>query len=147
MLKQGGFTLIEALVALAILAFGLMGSAALQLKALHSATRSYQHSVATLAAVDAQERLWEELGKVLLESGNDCTNLDLSQVKSDWKDHWKPPSTTQSPPPLHHADLQIEPGSGICVYDVSVTLGNEGDDGYGKVEYKVRLPSQSGGGG
>lgn len=56
MKRQHGFTLIEALVALAILSFGLMGIAAMQLNALNSASRGYQHSVATLAAVDAQER-------------------------------------------------------------------------------------------
>jgi len=43
MKRQHGFTLIEALVALAILSFGLMGIAAMQLNALNSASRGYQH--------------------------------------------------------------------------------------------------------
>lgn len=142
--KQGGFTLIEALVALAILAFGLMGSAALQLRALHSATRSYQHSVATLAAVDAQERLWERWGEVLKNNNKDCTGLD-SAIETEWRENWKSREADNLPPPLHDADFQIgpeiDPENEKCVYKVTVTLSDE-DNGYGEVNYTVRLPKK-----
>ena len=61
MKHQQGFSLIEVLIALVVLAFGLMGVAAMQIKALQSATEGYQRSIAVVAAVDAQERIWNLL--------------------------------------------------------------------------------------
>ncbi|WP_151442379.1 type IV pilus modification protein PilV [Halomonas lysinitropha] len=57
-----GFTLIEALVALLVLAVGVLGLATMQLKAMQGAHVSYQRSVATMAAQDMVERLWIQLG-------------------------------------------------------------------------------------
>lgn len=59
--RHGGFTLIEALVALLVLSIGLLGVAAMQLEALQGAHAAYQRSIASLAAQDAQERLWAQL--------------------------------------------------------------------------------------
>ncbi len=59
--SQSGFTLIEALVALLVLSIGMLGVAAMQLKALQGAHVAYQRSIASLAAQDAQERLWAEV--------------------------------------------------------------------------------------
>lgn len=136
MMRQRGFTLIEALVALLILSLGMMGIAAMQLNALHSATRSYQHSVATLAAVDAQERLWEKL-----EKADDCRNLD-GEIESEWKDHWE---NDKSSNPLRNADpLEIE-GDDDCTYTIKIPLGSAEDDDdedYGTVTYTVRLPEK-----
>ncbi len=55
MTTQRGFSLVEALIALLVLSLGLVGVAAMQLKALQSASLGYQRSVASVAAVDAQE--------------------------------------------------------------------------------------------
>lgn len=41
MVRQNGFSLIEALIALVILAFGLIGVAAMQITALQSASAGY----------------------------------------------------------------------------------------------------------
>ncbi|MEQ6918771.1 type IV pilus modification protein PilV [Halomonas aquatica] len=57
-----GFTLIEALVALVVLAVGVLGLASMQIKALQGAHLSYQRSVATMAAQDMEEMLWVQLG-------------------------------------------------------------------------------------
>lgn len=140
MTYQRGFTLIEALVALAILAFGLMGIAAMQLNALNSATRGYQHSVATLAAVDAQERLWEVL--LTLPPADDCKDISLSSVRSSWQTHWGRDSPSN---PLRSADLALQPISDSdCDYKITVKLDDaEADDeGYGNVNYTVRLPTR-----
>lgn len=143
MMRQRGFTLIEALVALLILSLGMMGIAAMQLNALHSANRSYQHSVATLAAVDAQERLWEAL-----ENASGCEESDLgppgfSEIQDRWKNHWE---NDKSSNPLRNADpLEIE-GDDDCTYTIKIPLGSaEGDDDedYGTVTYTVRLPEKS----
>lgn len=88
MLSSRGFTLIEALVALLVLAFGLLGVAAMQLKALQSAHVSYQRSIAAVAAQDAEERLWVELG----EHSGVCPFVDghgLDHV-NDWGETWSP---------------------------------------------------------
>lgn len=87
MTKQRGFSLIEALIALVVLSFGLIGMAAMQLKALQSATQSYQRSVVTLAAVDAQERLWAELGKITQNISGAASNC--SGMKANMEDGWE----------------------------------------------------------
>lgn len=53
-----GFALVEVLVALLLLSFGALGGAAVQLQALQATQGAYRHSVASLMAVDAGERLW-----------------------------------------------------------------------------------------
>lgn len=68
--KSQGFTLIEALVALLVLALVLLGVAAMQTQALQGAHLSYQRTVATLAAQDMVERLWIQLGTKAADSAN-----------------------------------------------------------------------------
>tara|TARA_R110000850_G_scaffold238631_1_gene363265 strand:+ start:824 stop:1261 length:438 start_codon:yes stop_codon:yes gene_type:complete len=86
MTHQRGFSLIEALIALVVLSIGLIGVAAMQLKALQSANAGYQRSVASVAAVDAQERLWAELAT--LAPNETCENIDSSSVEAEWREHW-----------------------------------------------------------
>ncbi|RCV87096.1 type IV pilus modification PilV family protein [Billgrantia montanilacus] len=81
--SQIGFTLIEALIALVVLSIGLLGVAAMQLKALQSAHMGYQRSVVSLAAIDAQERAWEKLSK-----SNPKTCPSDSDIEGDWKTEW-----------------------------------------------------------
>ena len=81
--KHSGFTLIEALVAVLILSVGLLGVAAMQLKAMQSSHVAYQRSVATLAASDAVDRLW----RATAVNGGTCTDIDDSNP-SDYYDNW-----------------------------------------------------------
>jgi type IV pilus assembly protein PilV len=55
--RAGGFTLIEALVALVVLSIGLLGVAALQLSSLRSNHSSSLRSQATLLAYDIVDRM------------------------------------------------------------------------------------------
>ncbi|WP_447554095.1 type IV pilus modification protein PilV [Vreelandella sp. EE22] len=80
---QRGFSLVEALVALVILSIGLIGMAAMQLKAVHSASDGYQKTLASVAALDAQERLW-----AAYQASPHCADLALSQVERAWQRHW-----------------------------------------------------------
>ncbi|MGS2742347.1 type IV pilus modification protein PilV [Halomonas sp. LS-001] len=124
--QQAGFGLIEALVALVVLAFGLLGMAALQLNALKSASLSYQRSVATLAAVDAQERLWAALAA---SDSDNCEGLS-SRVRADWQSAWFAGSQT----PL--ASLTGSLSASGCRFDIKVML-NEADAPY---TYSFQLP-------
>ena len=55
---QSGFTLIEVLVALLVLAIGLVGIASLHIAGLRNAHSSYYTSIASSVALDFEERLW-----------------------------------------------------------------------------------------
>lgn len=128
--RQTGFGLIEALIALVVLAFGLLGMAALQLNALKSATQSYQRSVATLAAIDAQERLWAALAS---SADGHCSGLAAS-VNSDWQTAWFADHQT----PLATLSGHLS-GSG-CRFEVEVAL----DDGNPAYSYRFHLPDLGG---
>ncbi|RUR56565.1 prepilin-type N-terminal cleavage/methylation domain-containing protein [Vreelandella populi] len=81
--RQAGFSLLEALIALALLAFGLIGIAAMQLTSLQGAAAGFQRSVASLAAIDAQERAWARLS-----TAQSCQRIDLTALERDWQAQW-----------------------------------------------------------
>ncbi|WP_346796574.1 prepilin-type N-terminal cleavage/methylation domain-containing protein [Halomonas sp. Bachu 37] len=151
MRRQRGFSLIEALVALVILSFGLIGVAAMQLKALQSATAGYQHSVATLAAVDAQERLWAQLGL-----GKECSNIDINNavtIQGDtdnpgWETYWFGSEAQEAATPLREFMGTIYdenstnypseyPELGPCEFLIEIDM----QDGYDPFTYNFRLPN------
>jgi len=55
--KQSGFTLIEALISMVILAIGLLGMAALQANSLRNNQSAYNRSQATQMAYDMSDRM------------------------------------------------------------------------------------------
>jgi len=55
--KQSGFTMLEVLVAIVVLAFGLLGLAGLQADGLRNNTSAYLRSQATLMAYDMMDRM------------------------------------------------------------------------------------------
>lgn len=59
--KQGGFSLIESLISMLVMAIGLLGLAALQIKSVQFSQASMQQSMATVQATDMAERLWSNL--------------------------------------------------------------------------------------
>ncbi|WP_431024542.1 type IV pilus modification protein PilV [Halomonas sp. H5] len=131
---QKGFTLLEALIAVLVLSFGLLGVAAMQLKAMQSSHLSYHRSIATLAAQDAVERLWIELGS----ASNFCPDPDA--VKADWLNHWasKLPNMNAS------ASSDIESPS-ACEYKVIVSWeDNRFSDNadVSSLSYFTRLPGR-----
>lgn len=131
---QRGFSLIEALIALVILSIGLMGVAAMQLKALQSATAGYQRSVASVAAVDAQERLWAEWAQE-----TDCSDL-IGKIEEDWKKAWFADSET----PIHPFSGGITKQQS-CEFTVTINLKQTPDDTENNVfTYTLRLPGREG---
>lgn len=134
--RQRGFTLIEALVALLVLSIGLLGVAAMQLEALQGAHAAYQRSIASLAAQDAQERLW---AKMAIDSGTICpTGADVEAIQGEWLNE----SVWGDFLPDFSVGSTLG-GNSSCEYVVSVVWG-EGRFGQ-TVEtfpYAFRLPSE-----
>lgn len=83
---EGGFSLLEALVAVLVLSFGLLGAAAMQLQAMQSAHASYQRSIAILAARDAVERLWVALDG---SAPGECPSPGADGLEDEWIGLWR----------------------------------------------------------
>lgn len=135
MTSQRGFSLVEALIALLVLSLGLVGVAAMQLKALQSASLGYQRSVASVAAVDAQERLW-----ATLEPEEGCDAIDVGAVQTGWQEQW---FQNNDHSPLRNAvetQSDITQGSegDSCQFTVTLTLSGDDND---SLDYRFRLPS------
>ncbi len=138
MKHQQGFSLIEVLIALVVLAFGLMGVAAMQIKALQSATEGYQRSIAVVAAVDAQERIWN-----LLASYSNCEAIDESAgsaLEDDWIEHW---SADTNAKPLRGANWD---NSGVrmsegCEFTIVIALNSVSSNREEEYLYSFILPN------
>lgn len=57
MRQSNGFSLIEVLVSIFLLAIGLLGAAGLQIQALHNSQSAYLRTQATIAAYDIADRI------------------------------------------------------------------------------------------
>ena len=66
-LTHQGFTLIEVMIALAVLTIGLTGLAAMQMSAMQYSHSSHYRSMASTIALDFEERMWLELADNNLE--------------------------------------------------------------------------------
>lgn len=136
--EQRGFSLLEALIALVVLSVGLLGVAAMQLKALQSANDGYQHSLASVAAVDAQERLWAALAT--LDPNETCENIDSSAIQTQWRAHWFQADGNSPLRNAIEAQSGIEPvdGNESCLFTVILALG---EDDHDQLDYLFRLPN------
>lgn len=129
--RARGFTLIESLIALLILSFGLLGVAAMQLKGLQSAHLAYQASLASLAATDAQERLWAYLA----DHERSCPGATALQgINAEWQAQWLEGV-------LHDAGSSGITQRAPCEYEVLVELASRGDEAFNDAfRYRLRLP-------
>lgn len=144
---EQGFTLIEALIALLVLSIGLLGVAAMQLKSLQGAHAAYQRSIATLAAQDAQERLWAQLAlDKANNTGKNCPDWsDARQIgKADDEeesDVWVAAWSGYLP---GFADgSRVDPKPSNCEFTITISwdetrFSGEGDDP--EFTYRIRLP-------
>ncbi|MBB3332586.1 type IV pilus assembly protein PilV [Halomonas campaniensis] len=133
---QLGFTLIEALVALLVLAIGLLGVAAMQLKAVQSAHVSYQRSIAVVAAQDAEERLWVEM----MVHSMVCPFKDSSELAhvQNWGAAWRP----------YFNELQVDSSLGLaeegCAFRVLLGWSDERfiDEEVSTLVFLAKLPGK-----
>jgi type IV pilus assembly protein PilV len=135
---SSGFTLLEALIAVLVLSFGLLGVAAMQLKAMQGSHVAYMRSIATLAAHDAVERLWVELGS----ASRTCPSPD--SIEDDWINHWsgKLPGMEDS------GSAVIATVDSNCEYKITVTwsddrfASSDGLEDVSTLSYSTRLPGR-----
>lgn len=139
--RQRGFSLIEALIALVLLSFGLLGMAAMQITALKSATQAYQRSIITLAAVDAQERLWAGLRSA--ETCDDIENQETFSGDDDnisWEEYWFGESSNT---PIRKIGPKDKVKRSKCEFTITFNLEDdscENDEDNCEFKYIFRLP-------
>lgn len=129
--RSKGFTLLEAMVALLVLSLGLLGVAAMQLKAMQGAHAAYQRSIASLAAQDAQERLWASMTNL------QCPDASVVNGEGDsWHAQWSSflPGLDFNPVSAPTSD---------CEFTISIEWVEErfGED-FELLIYTVRLPGE-----
>ena len=78
--RSKGFSLLEVLIAVLIIAFGLLGMAALQLKTVQNSHSAYQRTLASIIALDASERLWI--------NSADSPAKTLPTIQTEWQQAW-----------------------------------------------------------
>ncbi len=84
---QKGMSLIEVLIALAVLSIGLVGMAAMNMTTLQYVHSAHYRSLATTIALDIEERLWVELSDNDLEGCPDISTGDGTPVAA-MLTHW-----------------------------------------------------------
>jgi type IV pilus assembly protein PilV len=131
--RNSGFTLLEAMIAVLVLSLGLLGAAAMQLKALQSAHAAYQRSVATLAVQDAVERLWVKLGEFPpnCPEASEVNGEDVESWYAEWSNHL----------PGLNSDPVANAG---CEYTITVSWSDErfGGEDVSHLAYVVKIPGE-----
>lgn len=130
--RARGFSLIEVLVAVAVLGIGLLAVGGVQLKSLQGAQAGYQRTLASLAAQGAVERLWAAQLKAGA-GGSECPKG--SEIVADWYDNWQ----SHLPGLLSENAVMSESSSGNnCDYTIEVKWKSGGDSL--TYRYEVGLP-------
>lgn len=84
---QSGLSLIEVLIALAVVSIGLAGMAAMQLTTLQFVHSAHYRSMASTVALDFEERLWLEVADNDLAGCPDVTDGEGSPIDA-LLEHW-----------------------------------------------------------
>lgn len=107
-----GFSMIEVLVTLVLLAFGLLGLAALQMKTLQSSHSAYQRGIANIVASDTVEMLWANIAA--------AAPLTTAQIQALAIQRWTQTENNQVTLPGVNIAI-IEPAAGDTLYTVQVS--------------------------
>ena len=120
--RQRGVSLLEVLIALAVLSIGLAGLAIMHLNAQKYVHSAYERSLVSSIALDLEERLWLEVADT---SSVGCPTLTAASGTAIYElvDHWSNASiTTESGKKIFPARI---PGLNVTVLGSGVT-GTEG---------------------
>lgn len=128
---QAGFSLLEVLIAMLILAFGALGLAGLQMKTLQSSHSAYQRGLANIIAADTVERLWANAAA--------AAPLTVPQVQAQVQQRWSLTNNNNVTLPGLVTTI-IEPAAGDTLYTVQVTWDETRfDDDNTSFSYSFRL--------
>ncbi|WP_333796992.1 type IV pilus modification protein PilV [Rheinheimera sp.] len=129
--KQGGFSLLEVLIAMLILAFGALGLAGLQMKTLQSSHSAYQRGLANIIAADTVERLWANAAA--------AAPLTVLQIQAQVQQRWLLTNNNNVTLPGLVTTI-IEPAAGDTLYTVQITWDETRfDDENTSFSYSFRL--------
>jgi type IV pilus assembly protein PilV len=123
-LKEGGFTLLEVLVALLVLTIGLLGLAALQASGTRYVHGSYLRSQAVIQAYDMADRIRANLPGVqagdytdlsgIPSTHSDCTSSSCSAAQMAQFDLWQWNTANASLLPSGAGTVTIAANPGVC---------------------------------
>jgi type IV pilus assembly protein PilV len=85
--RSTGLSLLEVLIALAVISIGLAGMAAMQMSTLQFVHSAHYRSMASTIALDLEERLWLEIADNNLSGCPDVSNDDGSPI-DELLTHW-----------------------------------------------------------
>ncbi len=110
--KQAGFSLLEVMIAMLILAFGALGQAVLQLKTLQSSHSAYQRGIANIIAADTVERIWANAAAT--------APMTMAQIQQQVQEKWSLSDNNNVTLPGLTTTI-IAPGAGNNLFTVQVT--------------------------
>lgn len=128
---QAGFSLLEVLIAMLILAFGALGLAGLQMKTLQASHSAYQRGLANIIAADTVERLWANAAA--------AAPLTVPQVQAQVQQRWTMTNNNNVTLPGLVTTI-VEPAAGDTLYTVQITWDETRfDDDNTSFSYSFRL--------
>jgi type IV pilus assembly protein PilV len=129
--KQIGFSLLEVLISMLILAFGALGLAGVQMKTLQASHSAYQRGIANVIAADAVERLWANSAA--------AAPLAVAEVQAQVQERWIQTNDNRITLPGLVATI-VGPAAGDTLYTVNITWDETRfDDDNTTFSYSFRL--------
>ncbi|MFN6972221.1 MAG: type IV pilus modification protein PilV [Rheinheimera sp.] len=129
--NQQGFSLLEVLISMLILAFGALGLAGLQMKTLQASHSAYQRGLANIIAADAVERLWANAAA--------AAPLTVAQLQAQLQQRWNETNNNNVTLPGLVATI-VAPAAGDTLYTVTITWEETRfDDANTTFSYSFRL--------
>lgn len=129
-----GLSLIEVLIALLLLSIGLVGTASLQLTSMKAAHSSYYRSVASTAALNIEERVWEHARGLLTEDGACISDtMTAGTLEAEIANAWRTGSASSMVWSETAANLAGIPGLEVDLSEITTSsvrrddVGNDGD--------------------
>lgn len=127
---QSGFSLLEVLISVLILSFGLLGMAGLQLKSLQSGHSAYQRTLATVIAMDAGERLWANSASL--------DPLTTEELQIQWQTDWQNGDDGRLTLPGLTASI-VAPGAGETTFVITINWDESRFSGSAETSFTYAL--------